>query len=347
MKTALITGISGQGGAHLASCLLAEDYQVVGTTRDVRQLDDNNLVKLGIRDSISIKSLDLQNAQLVLDTVDQMRPDEIYHLAAPSSVARSFHEPAETIYSIALTTVNLLDAVRKTDANTPCFIATSTEMFGNCESPATANTPHDPKSPYGIGKSCAHYQARNYREAYGLFVCSGILSNFESPLRPRNYVTAKIISMACKIALGEASTIELGNLSIKRDWGAADEFMNAVRLTLQQPEPDDYLIATGTTSSLEEFLDLAFHQLGLDYRKHLVVKDSLLRPLDIRQTQCDPSVTEQKLGWKAQKNLQAVIYDMLYAELTQSVGAEKASSMLQSNRAKVVSLGNTDGSVWT
>ena len=340
MKTGLITGISGQGGAYLAKTLLDNGYDVIGTTRDHTQINSYNLANLGIFEQISLRSLDMQNGQLVHDLIDQLRPDEIYHLAAPSSVARSFHEPSETIYSIALTTVNLLEAVRKTDPNIPCFIATSTEMFGDCTEPADASTPHDPKSPYGIGKSCAHYQTRNYREAYGLFACSGVLSNFESPLRPKNYVTTKIVNTACKIALGEASQIELGNLSIRRDWGSAAEFMNAARLTLQQDKPDDYIIATGTTSSLKDFLNTTFSCLGLDYQEHLVVRNSLLRPLDIRQTLCDVEASNNKLGWRAQKSLKQVITEMIYAELASTVGEKKAAEMLNLESNNIIRLSN-------
>ena len=342
MKTGLITGISGQGGAYLAKSLIDNGYQVVGTTRDHAQMDTSNLAALGILDGVTLRSLDMQNGESVLDLVDNLRPDEIYHLAAPSSVARSFQEPSETIYSIALTTVNLLEAIRKTDAGIPCFVATSTEMFGDCEIPKQVDAPHNPRSPYGIGKSCAHYQTRNYREAYGLFACSGVLSNFESPLRPRNYVTTKIVSTACKIALGEASQIELGNLSIRRDWGSAAEFMDAARLCLQQQQPDDYLIATGVTSSLRDFLDMTFSCLDLDYERYLVVKNSLLRPLDIRQTLCDVTATNEKLGWTAQKSLRQVVSEMIYAELSSTVGEDKAASLLKSNPSNVFKLSNVN-----
>jgi len=329
MKTALITGASGQGGVYLAKTLISEGYTVIGTSRNAEMVDKTNIEKLGLFETLSLKSLDLQNRQSVLALIDQLRPDEIYHLAAPSSVAMSFKEPADTIYSIALTTVNLLDAVRNVDKNIPCFIASSTEMFGNCPIPATVNTPHNPKSPYGIGKSCAHYQARHYREAYGLFACSGILSNFESPLRPQNYVTSKIVNTACKIALGSANSIELGNLEVRRDWGSALDFMTAARLSLQETEPDDYLIATGVTSSLKDFLSITFSCLDLDYRDYLISKNSLMRPLDIKQTLCDPSETKSKLGWEISKSLHHVIADMLHAQLTETVGAERASNMLK------------------
>ena len=338
MKTGFITGITGQGGAYLAKSLLDAGYQVIGTSRDANQADTQNLASLGILNKITLRSLDLQSKQSVLDLIDQLRPDEIYHLAAPSSVARSFKEPADTIYSIALTTVNILEAIRLTDKNTPCFIASSTEMFGNCDIPTTVETAHNPMSPYGIGKSCAHFQARNYRQAYGLFACSGILSNFESPLRPQNYVTAKIVRTACKIALGETSNIELGNLSIRRDWGSAMDFMTAARLCLQQKKPDDYLIATGVTSSLENFLEITFSRIGLDYRKHLVSKKSLLRPLDIQQTLCNPESTEDRLNWRAEKTLTDVISEMLYAELSSNVGVAKAAEMLRMDESKIITM---------
>ncbi len=328
MKTALITGVSGQGGPYLARKLLSEGYHVVGTSRAIAERESQNLVELKIKDSVSMRALDLQNGQQVLDLVDQLRPDEIYHLAAPSSVARSFIEPADTIYSIALTTVNVLDAIRKTDKNIPCFIASSTEIFGNCLSPATASTRHNPQSPYGIGKSCAQHQAKIYREAYGLFACSGILSNFESQLRPRNYVTSKIVNTACEIALGDSDKIELGNIDITRDWGAAEDLMSAASLTLRQESPDDYIIATGVSHSLVDFLEIAFSRVGLDYRDHLISKDFLIRPLDIKQTLCDTSLTESKLKWRAKMDLNDIITQMLYAELTRSSTHEKACKLL-------------------
>ena len=312
----------------MARKLLSEGYHVVGTSRAIAERESQNLVELKIKDSVSMRALDLQNGQQVLDLVDQLRPDEIYHLAAPSSVARSFIEPADTIYRIALTTVNVLDAIRKTDKNIPCFIASSTEIFGNCLSPATASTRHNPQSPYGIGKSCAQHQAKIYREAYGLFACSGILSNFESQLRPRNYVTSKIVNTACEIALGDSDKIELGNIDITRDWGAAEDLMSAASLTLRQESPDDYIIATGVSHSLVDFLEIAFSRVGLDYRDHLISKDFLIRPLDIKQTLCDTSLTESKLKWRAKMDLNDIITQMLYAELTRSSTHEKACKLL-------------------
>ena len=328
MKTALITGVSGQGGAYLAKDLLSQGYNVVGTTRNTLLSNKRNLEALGIDKQVTLQSLDLTKPQQVLDLIDEVRPVEIYHLAAPSSVSRSFIEPAETISSIVLTTVNVLDAIRKIDSKIPCFIANSTEIFGHCDIAASVMTPHNPSSPYGIGKSCTHYQARNYRQAYGLFVSSGILSNFESPLRPRNYVTTKIITTACEIALGQSSTIELGNLSIRRDWGSAEDFMHAATLTLKQREAADYIIATGTSSTLTDFLDVAFSRLDLDYKDHLIVRNSLIRPLDIEQTLCDVSATEKRLNWNAKKTLDDVVTEMLFAELSTQIGSDQAAKKL-------------------
>ncbi len=334
MKTALITGISGQGGGYLAERLLSDGYHIVGTSRGSNAGEFYNLTSLGIKDRVNIRSLDLQNSQQVVDLIDQLRPDEIYHLAAPSSVARSFIEPADTIYSIALTTANVLEAIRKIDKNIPCFIASSTEIFGNCEIGATEKTAHNPQSPYGIGKSCAQQQTRIYREAYGLFACTGILSNFESQLRPRNYVTSKIVNTACEIALGNANKIELGNVNITRDWGSAADFMDAAMLTLRQSQPDDYIIATGTSHKLLDFLDITFSRVGLNYQDHLVSKDFLTRPLDINQTLCDTRHTENSLNWSATRDLNAVVTEMLYAELSLSVGAFKAGEFLGLNTEK-------------
>jgi len=315
----------------LAKRLLDDGYHVVGTSRTIAEDGGQSLIELNINDRVTIRTLDLQDGKRVLDLVDQLRPDEIYHLAAPSSVARSFIEPADTIYSIALTTVNVLDAIRHTDKNIPCFIASSTEIFGNCVTPATEKTRHNPQSPYGIGKSCAHHQAKIYREAYGLYVCSGVLSNFESQLRSRNYVTSKIVNTACEIALGNADVIELGNVDIMRDWGAAEDFMQAVSLTLRQDQPDDYIIATGKSHSLINFLQITFSRVGLDYKDHLISKEFLIRPLDIKQTICDTSHTESKLKWRAQRSLNDVVTEMLYAELTKNTGFDKACELLGFN----------------
>ncbi len=329
MKTALITGISGQGGSYLADALLNEGYRVIGTARSASESSYSNLSRLGHRQKVDIRSLNLTDGQAVLDLIDTLRPNEVYHLAAPSSVARSFIEPANTISDITSTTVNVLEAIRKSDRNIRCFVASSTEVYGNCLEPANAFTRHNPRSPYGIGKSCAHHQAVVYREAYGLYVCTGVLSNFESQLRPRNYVTAKIINSACDIALGHSYEIELGNTGIVRDWGAAQDLMNAARLSLKQPTARDYLIATGVSHSLNDFLKMSFSRVGLNYQDHLISKETLVRPLDIKQTLCDISETETTLGWKPKKSLGDVITSMLYFELARNVGTTKASEMLE------------------
>jgi GDPmannose 4,6-dehydratase len=345
LKTALITGVSGQGGSILASVLLAKNYRVVGTSRDVSACNTSTLQALNIKDKIKLHSLDLLHQSSVYDFIDQLRPDEIYHLAAPSSVARSFNEPADTIKSIAISTVNILEAIRQTDLGIRCFVASSTEMFGHCEHPITVNTAHNPMSPYGIGKSCAHFQVGNYRAAYDMYICSGILSNFESRHRHRNYVTSKIVNTACKIALGETDKIELGNLSIERDWGSAWDHMEAAHRSLQQVEAHDYVIATGQTISLELFLEHTFSLLGLDYKQHLLQNESLLRPLDIRTTLCDVEGTATTLNWRAKHTVQDVITDMVFAELCDNVGLEVANSMVTNPRLNILDRQTNDKNV--
>ena len=312
-----------------------------GTTRDLGQMNTRNLVALQIADQVTIRGLDLTERQSTLDLIDELRPDEIYHLAAPSSVARSFKEPASTIESITQTTVNLLDSVRIIDDSIRCFVASSTEIFGQCDAPVTVHSAHNPASPYGVGKSCAHYQARNYREAYGLYVCSGVLSNFESVLRTPNYVTSKIIIGACKIALGETNSISLGNLSVRRDWGNAADFMQAANLCLLQDQPRDYLIATGKTHSLLQFLESVCALLGLDYRNHLEVEESLFRPRDIPQTLCDPSATNEQLNWQPQTSFNQLAFTMLKSELIKQAGEKRAHELLDTNHTNIIALDQT------
>ena len=332
MKTGLITGIYGQGGSYLAKCLLKKGYRVVGTSRGSTSEGAFPPSRNPVDQSIKVEPIDLQDTEQFATLLSHVKPDEIYHMAAPSSVARSFLEPATTISNIVTSTSNVLEAIRNTDKSSRCFLATSTDIFGNCALPATVDTRHSPQSPYAIGKSCAHHQARVYREAYDMYVCSGIFSNFESPNRPLNYVTAKIVGAACDIKLGNASNITLGNLSIRSDWGAAEEYMQAAWLTLQQDQPDDYLFATGITSSLEKFLEIAFNFVGLDYRDYLLLENSLLRPLDIKQTLCDPSATERKLDWRAEKNLEQVIEEMILAALTKQLGNKEALALLNKQK---------------
>ena len=318
MKTALITGITGQSGAYLAKQLIVQGYRVVGTSRDARLANTRGLSFLGISNQeIDLVSLIPDDLTMAIDLIDELRPDEIYHLASPSSVARSFQDPVETTKHITLSTINILEAIRRVDKGIRFFNAASTEMFGDCAQPASEGAPIKPKSPYGVAKATAFLQTKNYREAYDLFACSGIFSNFESPLRPLNFVTRKIVSAACRIAGGEELTLHLGNTQIRRDWGWTADYVDAALRMLSQKAPKDYVIATGRHHSLCDFLDLAFQSLHLDYRDHVKVDDSLFRPLDIGVSAADPSAVASELGWRATYRLPDIVKAMIDSDLEQ------------------------------
>lgn len=318
MKTALITGITGQGGGYLAKKLVVDGYRVVGTSRDARLADMSGLRYLGLTErEFDLLSLNLNDFTMVVDLIDELRPDEIYHLASPSSVARSFQEPTETTRNIVLGTANLLEAMRRVSTEIRFFNAASTEIFGECDEPADENTPIRPKSPYGVAKASAYWQTRNYREAYDLFACSGIFSNFESPLRPVNFVTRKIISAACRIACGETLELHLGNTQIRRDWGWAGDYVDGARRMLLQDVPKDYVLATGKDHSLTDFLDLAFQSVHLDFREHVQIDNSLFRPLDISRSVGNPSAANVDLGWRATLDLPDIVKAMVDSDLEQ------------------------------
>lgn len=315
MKTALITGVSGQGGAYLSSLLLEKGYRILGTSRDARYTDRHGLELLGISDDVEIFSLKLEQFAQTLDFVDEHRPDEIYHLASPSSVARSFQEPVETISSIVLGTVNLLESVHRTDPNIRFFNAASSEMFGECDVPITEKSVLRPKSPYAVGKSSAFLSAQNYKDAYDLFACSGIFTNFESPLRPLNYVTKKIVSGVCRIVEGDLDKLRLGNIHVQRDWGWAPEYMEAAWRMLQMDSPDDLVIGTGECNSLEDVLRFAFDEVELNYLDYIQPDGSLFRPLEIQKSVGDPSYAQEKIGWSAKTKLKDIVRQMVRAEL--------------------------------
>jgi len=300
MKTALIFGISGQDGAYLARLLLAKGYGVAGTSRDVRTTSFANLAALGIRQDVALHGVvptDLPRVQEVLRTV---RPDEIYHLAGQSSVGLSFEQPVETFQSIAVGTLNILEAVRLLGAPTRLYAASSGECFGDTGGvAATERTAFAPLSPYAVAKAAAFFLVANYRQAYKLFACSGILFNHESPLRPARFVTRKIVAAACRIAAGSGERLELGNIAVDRDWGWAPEYVEAMWRMLQQDAPEDYILATGETCSLREFIAAAFDAVGLDWQAHVTVNPDLFRPADIPVSRADPSRAAQGLGWTA------------------------------------------------
>jgi len=316
MKKALICGISGQDGPYLARLLLEKQYEVFGTSRDAQTSPFVNLTRLGIRDHIHFLSMAVNDFRSVLQVLNQVQPDELYNLSGQSSVGLSFDQPLETMESIAIGTLNLLEAVRFTKKPIKFYNACTSECFGDTEELAADEyTPFRPRSPYAIAKAAAFWAVLNYCEAYDLFACSGILFNHESPLRPERFVTKKIIATACRISKGSKEKLRLGNISIRRDWGWAPEYVVAMWMMLQQNRPDTYVIATGESYSLEEFTETSFKYLGLDWREHTIIDSHLFRPADIAVGRANPRKAAEVLGWKANNKMNHVVKMMIDAEL--------------------------------
>ena len=316
MKKALICGVSGQDGSYLAQLLLQKDYEVYGTSRDAQLSSFTNLLTLGIKDNIALSSMVLTDFRSVLQTLSKIQPDEIYNLAGQSSVWLSFQQPVETLESIALGTLNLLETVRFLDRPIRIYNASSSECFGDTgDDIANEDTPFRPRSPYAVAKSTAHWEVSNYRDAYGLYACNGILFKHESPMRPVRFVIRKIISTACKIANGSKEKLNLGNLEIKRDWGWAPEYVDVMWRMLQQNNPEDYVIATGETNSLEDFCKTVFNELDLDWSKHVSIDKSLIRPSEIMVNRGCSEKAKKKLGWQAKTKMHNVICNLINAEM--------------------------------
>ncbi|MEQ8752328.1 MAG: GDP-mannose 4,6-dehydratase [Coleofasciculus sp. G1-WW12-02] len=312
MKKALICGVSGQDGAYLAKLLLNEGYSVCGTSRDAQMSSFKNLVCLGIRDQVKLESAALTDFRSVLQVLMKNKPDEVYNLAGQSSVGLSFEQPVETLESISIGTLNLLEAIRFTGEPIKFYNAGSSECFGDIGTKAAdETTPFRPRSPYAVAKSAAFWQVANYREAYGLFACSGILFNHESPLRPQRFVTQKIVSAVSRIAQGSQEKLYLGNVDIKRDWGWAPEYVEAMYKILQQEEPDDYVIATGESYTLEEFVVAAFDCVGLNWQDYVITDRSLFRPTDLAVSRGNPAKAREKLGWQAQYKMPDIVRMMV------------------------------------
>ena len=310
MKKALIIGISGQDGALLAEFLLEKGYEVIGTSRDHEVGKFWRLEALGIRDRVKLTSAVPSDFRSVLAALQQVAPDEVYNLAGQTSVGMSFLYPVETFDSILIGAMNILECLRFLRRDIRLYNAGSSECFGNTKKPANEETPFRPRSPYATAKAAAHYAVANYREAYGLYACTGILFNHESPLRPARFVTQKIVSTASRIASGSRERLSLGNLKVCRDWGWAPEYVRAMWLMLQKDEPSDLVVATGEEHSLKEFVELAFSTLHLDWRDHVDVDESLFRPSD----SCgDASKALAKLGWKAETHFSNVVEKLVAA----------------------------------
>ena len=320
--TALICGVSGQDGAFLASLLLERGYRVVGTSRDAQVGSFGNLLRLGILGRVELASMASNDFRSVVQVLARHEPQEVYHLGGQSSVGLSFEQPVETLESITSSTLNLLEAIRFLGCPTRFYSAGSSECFGdNGNLTADESTPFRPRSPYAVAKAAAFWLVANYREAYGLFACSGILFNHESPLRPERIVTQKIVKAACRIAAVSTETLHLGNLDIYRDWGWAPEYVDAMARMLQQDSPQDIVIATGETHALADFVAEAFQALGLDWRDHVVSDPALMRPTDMRISRANPALAVERLGWRAGMQMQDVVRAMVAAEQARAVKA--------------------------
>ena len=317
-KRALICGVSGQDGALLANFLLEKGYEVYGTSRDAELGQFANLTKLGIRERVHVRSMSMTDFRGVLQTLVEVEPDEIYNLAGQSSVGLSFQQPVETLESIAHATLTLLEAVRFLRKPLRLYNAASGECFGETPSsaPATEQSQFKPRSPYGVAKAAAFWEVANYREAYGVFACSGILFNHESTLRPARFVTQKVVQAAVRIAAGEPLRLKLGQLSVIRDWGWAPEYVDAMWRMLQQDVARDYVIATGRSRRLEEFIALVFCQVNLDWRDHIDIDPTLFRASDISENYADPSLARRELEWSAELSLEDIIMRLVTAERT-------------------------------
>lgn len=308
MPRALIIGVSGQDGAYLTRFLLEKGYEVIGTSRDPTASSFANLRKLGVQGRLQIVSMALNDFRSVLEVIKKFSPDEIYNLAGQTSVGLSFKQPVETMESIAFGTLNILEAIRFNVSPVRFYNAGSGECFGYTgNKPANESTPFSPRSPYAVAKTTAYGLVSNYRESYGLFACTGILFNHESPLRSKRFVTQKIIQAASYISKNLDAKLSLGNISIYRDWGWAPEYVEAMWLMLQRERPEDFVIATGKSVSLEYFIEKAFSYHGLSWKNHVLINSSFLRPSDIEYSAADPHKAESILGWKAKFEVDDVI----------------------------------------
>jgi len=314
-KKALIIGITGQDGAYLAKYLLDKGYEVTGSSRDVMASSFANLQTLGIRDKVKLVSVSINDFRSVFNAIQSFDPDEIYNLAGQTSVGLSFDQPVEAIESIAIGTLNILEVIRLQNKSIRFYNAGSSECFGDTGNiPANEHTPFAPRSPYAVAKSTAKWLINSYRESYGLYACTGILFNHESPLRPERFVTQKIIAGAAKIKAGQLSKLQLGNLDISRDWGWAPEYVQAMWLMMQLDKPDDFVIATGRQESLKYFVAKAFEYFDLDWQKYVEIEPSFFRPNEIVSSIGNPEKAIKSLCWSKPTDVDGVIKMMWAAQ---------------------------------
>ncbi len=315
-KTALITGITGQDGGYLAELLLAKGYKVCGM---VRRSSTENFQRIEhLRDRLDLLQGDLLDPTSIAAVVERVQPDEVYNLAAMSFVPTSWQQPVLTAEFTAVGVTRMLEAIKKICPTARFYQASSSEMYGKVrETPQKETTPFYPRSPYGVAKVYGHYITVNYRESYNLFACSGILFNHESPRRGLEFVTRKITHGVARIKYGLASDLRLGNLQAKRDWGFAGDYVRAMWLMLQQDRPDDYVIGTGQTHSVEEFVRIAFDHAGLDWKAHVVVDPQFYRPAEVDLLLGDATKARQQLGWSPEVSFEQLVKMMVDEDLAQ------------------------------
>ena len=313
-KRALITGITGQDGSYLAEFLLEHGYEVIGMVRRTSTVNFDRITH--IQDDIEIVQGDLLDQSSLQTVLTDHRPTEVHNLAAQSFVPTSWKQPVLTGEFTALGVTRMLEAIRTVDPAIRFYQASSSEMFGKVqEVPQTEKTPLYPRSPYGVAKVYGHWITVNYRESYNLFACSGSLFNHESPRRGLEFVTRKITHGVAKIKLGQAKDLHLGNLDAKRDWGFAGDYVRAMWLMLQQPEPDDYVVSTGETHSVREFCEIAFDHVGLDWQQHVVQDPAFMRPAEVDHLIGNPAKAGAKLGWEPSVSFPQLVKMMVDADL--------------------------------
>ena len=315
MNKCLILGISGQDGSYLAKFLLEKGYKVFGSSRNSEINRFKNLKRLGIFNEVEKISLSFNDFRSIYQQISIIKPDEIYNLAGQTSVSLSFSQPVETLESIVLGNINLLESIRFSNLPIKYYNAGSSEIFGNTSEVAHENSILNPLSPYGVSKAAAYLQVKNYRDAYNLFATTGILFNHESPLRKKHFVTAKIINAVCSIHKGSKKKLVLGNLDITRDWGWSPEYVESMWRILQYKDPEDFVIGTGKSISLKEFVKYAFEYFNLNWKDYVKIDKKLFRPSDIKISRCNPSKAKKILNWKPKLNSYKLIEKLIECEL--------------------------------
>ena len=324
MKTALITGVAGQDGSYLAELLLKKDYEVYGI---VRRSSTSNVERIKhIQDDIRLIQGDLLDQNSLIEAIEGSQPDEIYNLAGQSFVPATWDKPVLTGEFTALGATRLLEAIRLVNKNIRFYQASTSEMFGKvAEVPQNEQTPFYPRSPYGVAKLYAHWITVNYRESYDMFCCSGILFNHESPRRGMEFVTRKVSNAVARIKLGLSKELKMGNLDAKRDWGFAGDYVEAMWLMLQQGEPEDFVISTGETHSIEELVEIAFTHAGLEWKDYVVIDPKFVRPAEVDLLMGDSSKARDKLKWRPKVKFEELIRIMVDFDIKRHEAQEHSS----------------------